>query len=505
MYFKNLADYIKSNWIPWQNNIAMTYDHEEFTFLDLMNRSDDYRHFFREKDIVAGGVIAIINNKSFDSYAIMLACLQEGIAYVNIDPDSPIVRLKSILSTCQPTLIFSDKTYLESEMAELNNWSIQSIMNFDFEGRKTGGTLSARNFDGSTIAYIMFTSGSTGDPKGVAITHQNILPFIHWVKSRYAIIPSDNFANHSPMYFDNSVFDFYGALFNGASITPIGKELLQDPLALVNYVTDKKCTIWFSVPSLLIFLVNMKTLNANTLNSIRVFTFGGEGFPKKELRKLYDIYSGSALFINVYGPTEGTCICSSYTISERDFEDYNELPSLGTMNENFSHIIYNDEGQPDLEGELCIMGPNIGLGYYNNSELTESRFVACSNLAHYRKPMYKTGDLVKEIDGLLYFKGRVDNQIKHMGYRIELEEIEIALSKIEGVNQAAVLYIRSATAYGKIVAFIATNSLNDQSIIKESLGLIIPKYMIPSVIRFLPELPKNPNGKVDKNALKNSL
>ena len=352
----------------------------------------------------------------------------------------------------------------------------------------------------------MFTSGSTGTPKGVTISHNNVLSFLRWSIKRYGITTKDRFAQVSPMYFDNSVFDFYTALFGGASLVPIKKELTKSPFELVKYIDQMKCTIWFSVPSLLVYLQTMKVINENTFKTIRVFTFGGEGFPKHKLKKLYNLYKKQAKFINVYGPTEGTCICSSYDISEKDFEDMNTLAPLGTINPNFKYMIVDEtmqEVKHGGKGELCLIGPNLGLGYYNDLKKTSKSFIQNPLIKTHKDIIYKTGDIVFEKDSLLWFAGREDNQIKHMGYRIELEEIESALNGLKFVNQSAVFYKRLKENYGKIIAFIATEEKNiNESKIKNDLQKFLPEYMLPNVIEIKIELPKNANGKVDKNALK---
>ena len=221
---------------------------------------------------------------------------------------------------------------------------------------------------------------------------------------------------------------------------------------------------------------------------------------------MYDLYSDRARFINVYGPTECTCICSSYEIGIDNFDDYTELSSLGKINQNFSYLILDDNGNECLLGELCLLGPNVGVGYFNDNNRTKESFDLFTNKNHYMKKRYKTGDIVEKKDGLLFFKGREDNQIKHMGYRIELEEIEFALNGLAEIEQSAVIYKRTKSAYGKIIAFVASSNMkiNDNKI-KDELKQALPSYMIPNIINILDTLPKNQNGKVDKKSLSNDV
>ena len=495
--FRNVSNYCK-------DQVAIEYSDSAHTYQEIDDKSNTYVNYLISNDIEQGDVVAIASTKVFEDYALMVACLKSGIAYVNLDIENPNKRLRDIFEVCQPKILFSKvKLNNISNLCKAKN--IKHTLYDSLAPFKDDNLKLNYNIDGDAIAYIMFTSGSTGVPKGVAITHQNIIHFINWVQKRYNIQKEDKFANISPMYFDNSVFDFYGSLFNGATLVPIKKELQTHPIELVEYVSNLNCTIWFSVPSMLIYLTTMRVLSRSNLNSIRVFTFGGEGYPKRELKKIYDMYSTQADFINVYGPTECTCICSSYKITTKDFRSYNELPPLGRVNKNFSYVILDEKGEENASGELCLLGPNVGVGYFNELEKTNKSFMLFTNGKHYQKKMYKTGDLVKEQKGLLFFKGRIDNQIKHMGYRIELEEIEFALNSLKEILEGVVLYKRIKSAYGKITAFVVLNNKIKAKEIKQELEYILPAYMIPNDIKMLERIPKNQNGKTDKAALMREL
>jgi D-alanine--poly(phosphoribitol) ligase subunit 1 len=363
-----------------------------------------------------------------------------------------------------------------------------------------------RDVTGADPAYIMFTSGSTGIPKGVVISHANVLNFIDWAKTTFGVGPGDILTNVNPLYFDNSVFDFYAALFNGARLVPFSKAEVSDPKVLVDKIDAAACTLWFSVPSLLIFLQTMRATDGKNLRSIRRFIFGGEGYPKAKLKQLYDAYSGSSQFFNVYGPTECTCICSSYEITRDDFEVLRGLPPLGHIAKNFSWLILGDDDRavPEGEtGELCLSGPNVGKGYFNDPERSAASFVQNPLNKIFSEIIYRTGDLVRfdPRDGKLYIEGRQDNQIKHMGYRIELEEIEAALNCLDYVSEAAALH-SSVNGFSRIVAVVASTEAIDDQRMRRDLGKIIPSYMIPSVFHREPVLPKNANGKIDRLRLR---
>jgi len=463
------------------------------------------------RNIASGDVVCLSGDKSLDTFACMIACLKIGAVYCVLDPETPLERLRKILTTCQPKLLLADRGFLDRTEAVTRELGIAAAekgpdtLAFEAEKNDDANLRQTRGVTGSNPAYIMFTSGSTGFPKGAVMTHANVLNLIEWSRETYSITHADVLTNVNPLYFDNSVFDFYAALFNGARLVPLSKTEVSDPGVLVKKIDAAGCTLWFSVPSLLIFLQTMKATDGRNLRSIRRFVFGGEGYPKAKLKKLYDVYADSSQFFNVYGPTECTCICSSYQVTEEDFQDLQGLPPLGYIAKNYSYLILGEDERAvsaGETGELCLSGPNVGKGYYNDPERTAASFVQNPLNEEFCEVIYRTGDLARfdPQDGKLYIEGRKDNQIKHMGYRIELEEIEAALHCLDYVSEAAALHT-SANGLSCIVAVVASAEEFEDERIRRDLGQIIPSYMIPSVFHRERVLPKNPNGKVDRRHL----
>jgi D-alanine--poly(phosphoribitol) ligase subunit 1 len=454
-----------------------------------------------------GTVIALQNGKSPEGYAAMLACLKIGAAYSNLDIQNPPERLGRILSVCRPLLVLCDDAPAPPLVEAAARVAVPVIPLTDhaaeidaLDPTLPGDLPSVTQAD---PAYIMFTSGSTGIPKGVAISHGSVLNFVAWARSIFGIGPGDVVANANPIYFDNSVFDFYAALFSGACLAPIGTGELGDAAATVRRVDEARCTVWFSVPSLLIYLMTMKALRADTFRSVRSIVFGGEGYPKSELSKLFNLFGGRCALFNVYGPTECTCICSVYRISPDDLNGLG-LPPLGRIADNFSHLVLDGGAVVEAgeTGELCLMGPQVALGYYNDPERTSLAFVLNPLARALPQRMYRTGDLVCEVNGYLHFVGRKDNQIKHMGYRIELEEIEGAINRLEYVIQAAVVYKRVRDSFGHIIAYVATGDAPvEEARLRHDLNAMLPAYMVPNRFVVSSELPKNANGKVDRARL----
>jgi D-alanine--poly(phosphoribitol) ligase subunit 1 len=479
-------------------------DGETVTYGALNRRANQAARGLLDAGVSSGDLVCISGEKSVDTFATMLACLKLGAAYSVLDPDSPSERLRKIVSTCEPTLLLGSADFLEMFAGTGLNVAVAG-MGGATAGYDGSNLIHTSAVTGSHAAYVMFTSGSTGFPKGAVITHANVLNLIEWGKATFAIDADDRLTNVNPLYFDNSVFDFYAALFNGACLVPFSKDAVRDPRLLVDRVAAAGCTLWFSVPSLLMFLQAMRATDGCNLSSIRRFVFGGEGYPKAKLKQLYDAYGGASELFNVYGPTECTCICSSYRITDADFADLRGLPPLGELAENFGYLILDEDGRavPAGEtGELCLLGPNVGKGYYNDPDRTAASFVRNPYNGAFDEIMYMTGDLVRlhPDDGKLYIQGRRDNQIKHMGYRIELEEIEAALHCLDYVAEAVAIH-GTVGGSSRLAAVIKPRDDFEEARIREDLRGIIPVYMIPSDFHREDTIPRSANGKLDRAGL----
>ena len=487
-------------------------DHTEVSYRELDELSNKIAHFLYTKNLRKNDVVAILNNKSEIAYAIMIACLKIGVTYTNLDPKSPIERFNRMMEVCNPKWLF----YYKSDQSVISEYKSNTCSIIDYTqddfiasmGKQINLPVYNSEVCANTPAYIMFTSGSTGFPKGVVISHQNILNFVAWSKTTYQTTTSDVFTNINPMHFDNSVFDFYSSLFTGASIVPVGEDLTRNPRKLLDALNLAEPTVWFSVPSMLVYVLNMRALKATDLPTLRVVTYGGEGFPKNQLRKLWKQWGSRVRFVNVYGPTECTCICSSYDVSDKDMES-DELLPLGHMAPNFYGLVVDENGnevKPGEIGELCIGGPNVGIGYYNNTVKTAEVFVNDPTFSTHPQIVYQSGDLVKQDPHtqLFLFCGRKDNQIKRMGYRIELEEIENAINAIDFIKESAVVYIDNEKYPAKIIACLNSEQ-EDNNKITEVLKKYLPSYMLPDLYFYRDQLPKNQNGKIDRLKLKEEL
>lgn len=492
-----------------ENTALRFVDGSAVSYRELDRLSNRIAHALLTLGVARRDVVGIFQSKTQFGFAAMLAALKLGATYVNLDDQNPALRISAMLDSCRPRLILTDCPLPSALVEACLAVGASPIFIETLEHQAKDGTSKrlpdTRMVVGSDPAYLMFTSGSTGVPKGALIAHSSVMNLIGWSQTQFEIRPNDILTNVNPVYFDNSVFDFYSALFSGATLVPFPRDIVSQPTKLVSLVEELACTLWFSVPSMLIYLITLRQLTAKSWPAMRCLAFGGEGYPTGELRKLFDLFGHRAQLVNVYGPTECTCICSAYPVGRTDLEGKTGLPPLGSIAINFDYLIL---GEDDREvscgdaGELCLLGPQVGLGYYNDAERTAASFVRNPLNTNFFERMYRCGDLVRQdSQGKIWFVGRKDNQIKHMGYRIELEEVEAALNSLPDVSESAAVYERVREQHGRIVAFLAGPDVIDEQGLRVALRNRLPDYMVPSKIYVLPVLPKNANGKIDRKGM----
>jgi D-alanine--poly(phosphoribitol) ligase subunit 1 len=452
-----------------------------------------------------GDVVALQLPKRTETYALLIAALRVGALYVLIDPKNPRERSQRVIERVRPAVLF---TSAETKNPHGKVVSLPSAGDGArwLDDLEASSRIKPSTITGADAAYIMFTSGSTGEPKGAVVPHQGVLALMAWGRSLFASAREERFTAINPLHFDNSVFDTYCGLFNGASLVPIETSELTNAVAWLRAIRSANATVMFAVPTLFLILDSLGLLTPASLPSVRTFLFGGEGYPIARLRDFHGRFRNHARLINVYGPTETSCICSSLTVDEAALAATDrEFPSLGRMHGNFSHAILDADQNPVPAGgigELWIGGPCVGLGYYANAAETAARFRQDPRQDRYRSIYYRSGDLVREDNrGDLWFHGRIDNQVKIRGHRIELEEIDLAVQSVPGVRRAVTVALASQDGDELFVGFVADREIGAEQVhalCKEKL----PAYMRPSGIVQLEDLPRNANGKVDRLAMK---
>ena len=490
----------------YSDRAAVRFDaHTVLTYAQLDQLANRAAHFMRSRGVRKGDRVGLCLEKTPSAYILPLAALKIGSPYFFLDPRNPAARVSSIFEQCMPSILFHHENYAGPRAPHMV--SCREVgTNPDFLVDVTDDSLPAEaaTITGSDPAYVMFTSGSTGAPKGAVISHDNLIHFIEWIRDSLGFTPLDVHTNLNPLYFDNSVFDLYSTFFTGGQLVPFDHATMQSPSALTARLKDGGCTVWFSVPSVLMFLQTMKVATRENLGGLKKVIFGGEGYPKAKLKDLFEQIGDLAAILNVYGPTECTCICSCYELASGDFENIEGLPPIGRINQNFSYGLIHDgeEVTPGNTGELYLGGSCVGLGYFNQPELTAGAFIQSPLNRSFREIVYRTGDLVRydPQDDKLYFVGRRDSQVKHMGYRIELEEIQCAMIALDGIDEAVALH-KYSSELSEIVGVVASSEALNERALRRQLESLLPKYMIPSTIHIVARMPKNANGKTDRQRL----
>ena len=484
-----------------QGEPALLLDDRQVTFAELETLALRGAGLLHASGVGEGDVVALQRGKAIETYALMLGALRLGAIYVCFDPRNPPARTERMLERVRPRLMFSDGE-------AVNPFGDLIASTHPAWGAQAWPDPIAR--DGLALAddhpaYIMFTSGSTGEPKGAVMPQSGVRMLMRWAEDLFRDLPQRRFSALNPLHFDNSVFDFYCGLVSGAALAPMETGRLADPTGWVDALRHTRANVVFAVPTLFLLLDRMGLLTPDVLPDVRCFVFGGEGFPIQTLAAFRERFADSARLVNVYGPTETSCICSSAEVTADSVRAAGSgFHSLGRMHANFSHAVLDADGGPTPvgeTGELWIGGPAVALGYYGDPEQTASRFRQDPRQDRYRSIFYRTGDLVREgEDGALWFAGRADNQIKIAGHRIELEEIDFAVQAAPGVLRAACVVLRSDAAAELVVAFQAERPIASSDLA----GVVsarLPHYMRPSRFVQMQELSTNANGKIDRLAI----
>jgi D-alanine--poly(phosphoribitol) ligase subunit 1 len=482
---------------------ALFCEGQTLTFDALNALANRCARWLLSRGVQRDQVVALQLPKMAEAYALALACIKIGAPYVFIDPAAPADRTRRMLNRCRPSLVVGVRVDA-ADRVELADPAHRENLRRQIDAFDDADLAITREITGADPAYVMFTSGSTGEPKGAVIPHQGVLNLADWAATDLAISPHDRLSSVNPLHFDNSVFDIYAGLLNGAGLIALDALKGEPPRNLTDGLTQKNCTFLFAVPTLFMHLDSMRLLTPERLPTVNRFMFGGEGFPTGRLRRFFDAFSGRARLINCYGPTETSCICSSYDITPAVFESQEGLAPLGRLNPNFSHRILDEDLAPvgaGEIGELWLGGPCVGLGYLNNPEETQPRFRQDPLAPGFRSVLYRTGDLVQEDveTGILRFRGRADNQVKLRGYRVELEEVDHALATISGVERALAVVLRDANGASRLVAAYCGAELAEVDLMAEC-RTRLPEYMVPSRFVWLEALPTNSNGKADRRA-----
>ena len=460
-----------------------------------------------------GDRVGLLLPKSVDSIVAMLGVLTAGGVYVPVDEQSPPPRQQVVLEDCAVRGVIAAR----DPIARLAEFDPRFVSDLGFLLSRQGRQLPGRCHEWEPCtqprppaglpeivpeqpAYILYTSGSTGQPKGVTVSHGGARAFVDWAVKTFRIDASDRLTNHAQLSFDLSVLDVFAALAAGAAVHLLTPADWVRPDAIVDLLHRRQITLWYSVPSALTLLEREGGLSRRPLPFLRHVLFAGEVFPVPGLRRLMQAQPGARYF-NLFGPTE-TNVCTWHGLGSLPSENATAIP-IGRPCDHLRAQVRTDTGTPvdaGGEGELCVAGPSVMLGYFGNDALSRTVFWTDPDATRW----YRTGDRVRaDGDGRLWFLGRHDRQIKRRGYRIELGELEAALALMPGVRDAVAVVSENAPQGTRITVWVAPESgaALDTLTVKLHCSRLLPRYMVPDAVQVRAELPRTVTGKLDRRRL----
>jgi D-alanine--poly(phosphoribitol) ligase subunit 1 len=488
------------------DKLCVADDQEALAFAQLFFRAASLAEVLKEGGKINQPILVYLP-KTAQAIMSFAAVLLSGNIYAPVDLKSPKKRLQNMIKNLKPYRVISTRQYREDldelSVPQEDTVFLEDLLTYDNtraldEMIEESQRTTSRIID-TDPCYVMHTSGSTGIPKGVVVPHRGVVDYIEWAIPCLKVDENEVIGNQAPLYFDNSTLDIYLSWATGSELHLIPESLFVFPAKLIEYLENHKITFIFFVPVVLVNIAKFNLLSPKRLPDLKKVIFAGEVMPTKHLAYWQENLPDK-LYANLYGPTEITVDCT-YFIVNRKYEPHQTLP-IGFPCHNSGILILNEKDSlagVGEQGELCVRGSSLALGYWNDEEKTKEVFVQNPLHNNYRDPIYRTGDLVYRNErGEIILVGRKDSQIKHMGNRIELGEIETAAMTLPQIDSCCVLYNQEKQ---EITLFYEGKNEIPISKFKKSLADAVPNYMLPRKIYYFERLPINPSGKIDRKAL----
>jgi len=501
----NLISYFEETVSINPDKVAVVEKEEKITFSELHSKSKVLAGLFNSEEVFKSP-IAVYLPKSINSVVTNIGIIYSGNFYMNLDIETPLSRIKNILDRIQPSIIVTNNNLIE-RLNEVNTGiKVINIDKINFS-ESIDNDLLLQNISkiiDTDPLCIINTSGSTGTPKGVVLNHKSFIDFTERAIEILKIGENEIIGSLSPLVFDIYSFELCMLMAKGSTIVLIPDNFAAFPALLLNWIKDNNVSFIFWVPTIMVNIANMDLLSKIPLPDLKTVWFAGEVFPTKQFN-YWKKHLHNSKFVNLYGPIEITLDCTYYIV-ERDLQDSEPIP-IGFTFPNTDVMILNEKNQlasVNEEGELCVRGTSLAMGYYNNPEKTAEAFVQNPLNNSYPEIIYRTGDIVYKNElGEIVFKGRKDTLVKHMGYRIELGEIEhVIINTLKIFDNGCVVYNFNKK---EITLVYESNNELDKRELRKTISEVLPKYMIPTSYVKLDKMPMNANGKIDRLLLNNKI
>jgi len=499
------------------NREAVRCNGKGITYATLLQQANTLAVILQKQGVRRGDRVGLYMNKDIESVVSVYGIMKAGGAYVPLDPFAPVSRLAYTIQDCGIKVILTKQNKLAQVREMEADTDLECLVGLTpqedlpikcipWEHVTDPSAKSEPDIQviAQDLAYILYTSGSTGKPKGIMHTHSSALSFAEWACEEYGLTYEDRVSNHAPFHFDLSTFDLYATILAGGTTVIIPEYITKFPASHSQLLQDEKITVSYSVPFALIQLLERGALDSRDLGALRWVLFAGEVFPTKHLRTLMGKWPDKQ-FSNLYGPTE-TNVCTFYHVQPLS-EDSDEPIPIGVPCANEEALIVDADNEPVAPGEvgeLLIRGGTVMRGYWGRPDLNEKGFYRRPVFGNYEDIFYRTGDLVQELpDGNLKYLGRKDRQVKTRGYRVELDEVEVALLSHQDVQEAAVYTVPDGNGSNLIEAAVIPKEGTEltQSILSKHVGGKLPPYAVPVKIIVTENFPRTSTGKINRREL----